>query len=819
MQYDVFISYNTCDKLIADAVCHYIESRRLRCFIAPRDIKESDWAGSITNAIENARAFVIVVSEHSLASNEVAKEITLATQNSSFIFPFRIDESELKGRMKYHLSAFHWIDAVTPPMEQRLEELADRVAHALQSEEDNYETEAFVDSVNRMKKRLIGKPISPRGEFIGRTKELDQIDELFASGEHAVFLCGMGGIGKSEIAKAFAKRHAAEFTTAVFASYQTDLLHLIASDQAIRVENLKQASAAGGQGESTQDYYDRKMDVLRGLVDEHTLIIIDNFDVEDDEKLADVMDLPCKLIFTSRTDFSSMGMPTVQIGPMDNFEDLFNLFQKIVDKTYTKEEDKQAVRDIIHLLDCHTYAVSLTAAQMKAGFIKPQKMLSQLQEEGLNIKTRSVFSHNTGDAKSTAYQYMQALFDFSKLDDAALEIMRYLACMPREGVEVELFLEVCDVDDFADIRRLIDLNWVQMDTESERIALHMLVKELVWEKITPTLSNCEKLINGAYGWAFNAWNKSNEENTLHSNVIYAVLEAFPEPEFAYLDQFEDMATFAWIMGRFDLSERCELKNYQLCVDHEGELSVIAGKQALRVAAVYHNQGDYAKARPWYEKGLKVQEAIDPESFEAYIARGKVARSDAQSGNIESAYKLFQYNLEIMERIRDAAIPEGGEFLRKRELNFAYAHQNMAHILVHLGRSEEALYYAQVSYDYFKDEKVEPSLVIYAMMVMAYVHYGLKDYQTAYDWAARSLEENLYYRGEDRIDIMFLHEMLGDLLCLMERYDEACEEYETTIGGREKFFPSDVKSLKQLEEKLACAQEGRYANLPFQDTWT
>ncbi|MBP3370963.1 MAG: toll/interleukin-1 receptor domain-containing protein, partial [Clostridia bacterium] len=415
MQYDVFISYNTCDKLIADAVCHYIESRRLRCFIAPRDIKESDWAGSITNAIENARAFVIVVSEHSLASNEVAKEITLATQNSSFIFPFRIDESELKGRMKYHLSAFHWIDAVTPPMEQRLEELADRVAHALQSEEDNYESGAFVDSVNRMKKRLIGKPISPRGEFIGRTKELDQIDELFASGEHAVFLCGMGGIGKSEIAKAFAKRHAAEFTTAVFASYQTDLLHLIASDQAIRVENLKQASAAGGQGESTQDYYDRKMDVLRGLVDEHTLIIIDNFDVEDDEKLADVMDLPCKLIFTSRTDFSSMGMPTVQVGPMDDFEDLFTLFQKIVGKTYTKEEDKQAVRDIIRLLDCHTYAVSLTAAQMKAGFIKPQKMLSQLQEEGLNIKTRSVFSHNTGDAKSTAYQYMQALFDFSRL--------------------------------------------------------------------------------------------------------------------------------------------------------------------------------------------------------------------------------------------------------------------------------------------------------------------------------------------------------------------------------------------------------------------
>lgn len=52
MSYDVFISYNSADKQIADAVCHYLEERRLRCFIAPRNITSSDWAGSITAAIE-----------------------------------------------------------------------------------------------------------------------------------------------------------------------------------------------------------------------------------------------------------------------------------------------------------------------------------------------------------------------------------------------------------------------------------------------------------------------------------------------------------------------------------------------------------------------------------------------------------------------------------------------------------------------------------------------------------------------------------------------------------------------------------------------
>ena len=55
----------------------------------------------------------------------------------------------------------------------------------------------------------------------------------------------MGGIGKSVIAKAYAQKHRDLYTTAVFASYETDLLHLIASDQAIAVENLQQASATG----------------------------------------------------------------------------------------------------------------------------------------------------------------------------------------------------------------------------------------------------------------------------------------------------------------------------------------------------------------------------------------------------------------------------------------------------------------------------------------------------------------------------------------------------------------------------------------------
>ena len=123
MGYDVFISYNTADQKIAEAACHFIEQRRLRCFIAPRNITEIDWADNLYAAIESSKAFVIIVSENSNNSREVAKELSLATRISDYIFPFRIDSADLSGRMNYHLAPFHWIDAVTPPLEQRLNEM------------------------------------------------------------------------------------------------------------------------------------------------------------------------------------------------------------------------------------------------------------------------------------------------------------------------------------------------------------------------------------------------------------------------------------------------------------------------------------------------------------------------------------------------------------------------------------------------------------------------------------------------------------------------------------------------------------------------
>src|SRR3954471_1433095 len=129
--YDVFISYSNIDKKAADAVCASLEAKKWRCWIAPRDVLPgSEWGASIVSAIEQSRVMVLVYSSHANNSQQVIREVERAVNKAVPIIPFRIEAVPPSKNMEYFLSASHWMDAMTLPMERHLEALA-RVIKAL----------------------------------------------------------------------------------------------------------------------------------------------------------------------------------------------------------------------------------------------------------------------------------------------------------------------------------------------------------------------------------------------------------------------------------------------------------------------------------------------------------------------------------------------------------------------------------------------------------------------------------------------------------------------------------------------------------------
>ena len=115
--YDVFISHVDEDKKTADAMCHYLEEQKIRCWIAPRDILPGqDVAQAIVQGIKKTKIFVLVCSHFSLRSAFVQRETNLAVSDEKIIIPFKIDDCSLDGTgMRLYLNDRHWIEAVPKP--------------------------------------------------------------------------------------------------------------------------------------------------------------------------------------------------------------------------------------------------------------------------------------------------------------------------------------------------------------------------------------------------------------------------------------------------------------------------------------------------------------------------------------------------------------------------------------------------------------------------------------------------------------------------------------------------------------------------------
>jgi hypothetical protein len=133
--YYVFISYSSTDKPVADAVCASLEQKRLRCWIAPRDVLAGQqWAGAILDAIANSRVMVPIYSANANTSPQVIREVDRAVTHNVIIVPFRIEDAKMSKEMEYYIGTAHWLDAMNGPMEAHINKLGGTIKRLLSDE-------------------------------------------------------------------------------------------------------------------------------------------------------------------------------------------------------------------------------------------------------------------------------------------------------------------------------------------------------------------------------------------------------------------------------------------------------------------------------------------------------------------------------------------------------------------------------------------------------------------------------------------------------------------------------------------------------------
>lgn len=128
MAHDVFICHSAKDKTTADAVCAMLESSGIRCWIAPRDVTAGmEWSECIIDAIEECRVMVLVFTTNANESPQIRREVERAVNRGVAILPLRIEDILPARALEYFIGNVHWLDAMTPPLESHLQNLAGTV--------------------------------------------------------------------------------------------------------------------------------------------------------------------------------------------------------------------------------------------------------------------------------------------------------------------------------------------------------------------------------------------------------------------------------------------------------------------------------------------------------------------------------------------------------------------------------------------------------------------------------------------------------------------------------------------------------------------
>ena len=122
-----FISYATADRKQALALCTALEKRGIASWISCRDVAPGEnYQESIVRALRAAPAVVLIFSAAANSSEEIKKELSLASRYLRPVIAVRLANVEPTDAFAYELSTRQWIDAFTG-----LDRAADTLAQRL----------------------------------------------------------------------------------------------------------------------------------------------------------------------------------------------------------------------------------------------------------------------------------------------------------------------------------------------------------------------------------------------------------------------------------------------------------------------------------------------------------------------------------------------------------------------------------------------------------------------------------------------------------------------------------------------------------------
>ena len=645
--------------------------------------------------------------------------------------------------------------------------------------------------------------------FYGRREELDEIHERFKKGEHVLILQGIGGIGKSELAKQYVVSHAEEYETVIFAHCVSDLKTLIIDDEELPIVSLVRSNTELEESEEEEEYLERKFKVLKELENENILIIIDDFNQKEDVNLSALLKLKYKILITSRRDWSNSGYSYLTIQSLSDVEDMKKIFYTYYEKKNIEKED-QLVTEIIQKVKGHTLTIEWLAKQLTDGSVSLDKIWEKLDNR---------IPDKDSDAMEQFYDRLKNVFQVGQLSEEEKDVLRVMALLPYTGISREDLITRSKRGSHSGVLKLMRNSWIEFGEGMEYIYLHPVIAEVVIRELKPTWKNCSyfirnvakdltdtKLENRKVDKLFPIAENmiemlgTKEEESIEFILDLAYALQFRKGEYRIARYYADQALHAQAVLKEQIDRKLEALDRNIMDIYYNELTTAqynAEKNMCnainRLGCIYYEQKDYEKALEQFKRLLNYLPIPDPFC--------NIASCYQNMNNLEEALHYTKLGLAYKQKRFGEVNPHN--FLYYKQFGMIYAQMK---------EKENAIFYFEEARNIIEKEVKEQDL--YRAQFYGQYAAALKQmehFQKALEMEEKSLQIKRSLLGENHIEIAKSYASIAFCCYYLQRYENALIAILQEIKVRRNIGKMKLQLYVSITKLIPLLEEGLEKN--------
>ena len=538
-------------------------------------------------------------------------------------------------------------------------------------------------------------------DFIGRAKDLEDLHQLLESNQPTVVVNGIGGIGKTALAKKYVVDYQHHYNHIAWINQQTTLLEAFITEP-----RLSKTLKFTNENEITR--FEQIIQFLQNKPGKN-LLVVDNYErIAEEAKhrllthFREIHFQHWHILFTSRQ--KVYAFQPLELNTLPEAEAI-KLFEKHCPR---KAFEQGALKQLLAMIDSHTLTIELLAKTYTNNLrLKNlQAVIAMLENKAIDDKLlQALIEVDNSPAQVKLYPYLLRIFSTESLTTEEEYLLKQFAVLPNQAIDGAQLLEWLDdqKNNFnGALQSLTQKGWLSSE-DATHFEMHRLTQMLMQKALASAFTDNEALFKAILSeldegkveahplskkyllsyaesllinidFEANAVNKGDFQTKLANTYVYLGVYKWAEVLYirvltlhkvtlgeshsAYASALNNLAGLYRQQGKYEKATPLYQQALAIRKTALGEQHPEYAQSLNNLALLYNDQRDYEQAAPLYRQALTISKTALGELHPDYATslNNLAALYDSQ-GDYEKAAPLYQQALTIRKATLGEMHPE------------------------------------------------------------------------------------------------------------------------------------------------------------------